>query len=1268
MYQQTIQTQSTITDRQQVILSTIDESSETTENKKSFLQAVLDGEVDVVQHLLKKGANPNDPQFRTRDNRTPISIAYQMGYLAIVNALINTELKARRANLNVRDGSGQTLLHLAVVGEESRKPKEVKLELIESLLQNLKKKKDREDFLDIQETEDNQTALHKAVVDSSKEVVAALIDGGANVNAETKYHFVPLHFAARYGNFEAVKCLVEKGALIDVKSDVGFDGGSGVDYKVSPKKRALQGSHLAIACYLAKRSGKRLEKALVKGTHPKLKELLEGDIARNRAWYELAREHYEKLFREATATSSDIRLKVCCLKKLGDFMLRDKQFVEAAKLYNLALVLYRELSPARQYQREIEPLLERLARVEICARIQEASSTHAPIRSLKGIKKAILQKGLRLRMNLSTIYNGIKWCIETPEKSEIFLQRILGGEIVGSSSSQNFMSILNKAAKQLTSELVLECIEELAQPLPCRYYAIISLGTKSWVEMLLSSDLALGVLFRTRTDSKRAEIIKYFKKLTHLLMVKLTTITNAEQLPLQKTNCGTSASKLFLGHILSPLEEEGLIDTPRGMASRLVEENILPGLSHGTANLLCGSRPSLVDDYRASVEKALNDHEKAIISDEISLRQIPKENQKEEITKEKKNRLLCMLEAELMDFSLGLNKAKEEKGSLYLKRELYRFLSEAIYKLCVYYNIVAEDTWERLRKLKATNKIDEAGYKHLCEAMNAIVGLTLKKHRYSFGKPDEIKSLQEKEMQPIFIEFDNTDKKKLVEILRVLLPLHNVLTTFCRTQNEEDRMSLLGKVLFDDGVTPEGEARERLFDYAKAQKYYEQAVVNDPRNLEARNALIRIFYKNGDYDRARAECEAIRMNPPRELTKMEQTIFDYNECVVLLQLANADQVMERCAAVGDLRISHPVFLALHAANQKNMGDIEKTRGKKYFANSVLPEYARKMMVKRALEAASNHYKSAFDAYEKLSSDYGIMQPLEAVKVKLNLAEVQGSLGNASLALDSCKDAGKLCMKPAYRYIYGEIHMEMQVILNDIRFLCVNTINGLEALVEITELCKKAIDISKELIGEIHLQQADLLENLGEACFAYYHDVKEFNALVTPTESKALLTFLEVVKGFFSGAEEIYKTAYGENHPDASRTKMLKEKVMEILEVRYSSGLQQVNKEQARIYYEKELRAGSFEEGNDPTISLILEKLVDLCFDLKEYESTVKYCKQLIAFYESKLQVLETSNHQEESSPSFSFLRENAEYSSKIEYYKNLKIAAEKAMLTSNKLS
>ena len=88
---------------------------------------------------------------------------------------------------------------------------------------------------------DGPDALLEAARSGNRARVSALLDRGADVNAQSRYGVTALGFAAERGHFDVVRLLVERGARVDVADS--FYGSRPIDF-------ALRGSRLDIALYL----------------------------------------------------------------------------------------------------------------------------------------------------------------------------------------------------------------------------------------------------------------------------------------------------------------------------------------------------------------------------------------------------------------------------------------------------------------------------------------------------------------------------------------------------------------------------------------------------------------------------------------------------------------------------------------------------------------------------------------------------------------------------------------------------------------------------------------------------------------------------------------------------------------------------------------------------------------------------------------------------------------------------------------------------------
>jgi uncharacterized protein YegJ (DUF2314 family) len=69
---------------------------------------------------------------------------------------------------------------------------------------------------------EGETPVHQAAKYGEMEALRFLVEQGGDVNARTNYGATPLHFAALFGEVRAATCLLEKGAHVDAKDELGL--------------------------------------------------------------------------------------------------------------------------------------------------------------------------------------------------------------------------------------------------------------------------------------------------------------------------------------------------------------------------------------------------------------------------------------------------------------------------------------------------------------------------------------------------------------------------------------------------------------------------------------------------------------------------------------------------------------------------------------------------------------------------------------------------------------------------------------------------------------------------------------------------------------------------------------------------------------------------------------------------------------------------------------------------------------------------------------
>ncbi|GFO29409.1 ankyrin [Plakobranchus ocellatus] len=120
-------------------------------------------------------------------------------------ALIEEELQNGRTDPHMRDRNGETCLHMAARGGNS-KGFERMLEKVSSLDQT---------------NHNGQTALHVAVNLEKLNIVRIIVQHGGDLDCTTKFScMTPLHLACRYGLEQIVQCLLDSGANCAIRDKI----------------------------------------------------------------------------------------------------------------------------------------------------------------------------------------------------------------------------------------------------------------------------------------------------------------------------------------------------------------------------------------------------------------------------------------------------------------------------------------------------------------------------------------------------------------------------------------------------------------------------------------------------------------------------------------------------------------------------------------------------------------------------------------------------------------------------------------------------------------------------------------------------------------------------------------------------------------------------------------------------------------------------------------------------------------------------------------
>jgi ankyrin repeat protein len=177
--------------------------------------ATLGGYREIVALLLEHGANPNVTANLSRSGVTPLMSAAALGNSEIASLLLK-----HKADPNLTDSSGNTALLNAV---QKQSPATVRALLAGGANPDT-------------QTANGYPALVIAVTDTgSKEVLAALIEAKANVNAPDPEGKTALHWAAERNRKDLIELLVKAGADVNLRTK---NGATPLDYARSSNQSA----------------------------------------------------------------------------------------------------------------------------------------------------------------------------------------------------------------------------------------------------------------------------------------------------------------------------------------------------------------------------------------------------------------------------------------------------------------------------------------------------------------------------------------------------------------------------------------------------------------------------------------------------------------------------------------------------------------------------------------------------------------------------------------------------------------------------------------------------------------------------------------------------------------------------------------------------------------------------------------------------------------------------------------------------------------------
>ncbi|ROT70511.1 hypothetical protein C7M84_011187 [Penaeus vannamei] len=167
---------------------------------------ILEVNLEAVKKALEDGASPkgqddaNKKPIHYAVESAPLHVATRRNFEGVVRLLLE-----KGADVNAKNGMGQTALHLATIADNKK--------IVGLLI---------EKGVDLQVTDvNNESAMRIATRAASKATLELLKQGGCPLDAVTEDGATLLHLAATYGNLEAVKWLVRNGVDTEALDRMG---------------------------------------------------------------------------------------------------------------------------------------------------------------------------------------------------------------------------------------------------------------------------------------------------------------------------------------------------------------------------------------------------------------------------------------------------------------------------------------------------------------------------------------------------------------------------------------------------------------------------------------------------------------------------------------------------------------------------------------------------------------------------------------------------------------------------------------------------------------------------------------------------------------------------------------------------------------------------------------------------------------------------------------------------------------------------------------
>ncbi|MCE5317119.1 MAG: tetratricopeptide repeat protein [Parachlamydia sp.] len=691
-----------------------------------------------------------------------------------------------------------------------------------------------------------------------------------------------------------------------------------------------------------------------------------------------------------------------CLTGLGKAFLAKEQWVLASKILNGALAL---ISKANDKENE---LLALLAELESRFLQKECRVQAKPVPETYRYRKKQLQT---MR---STIGDRLK--THDSQKTDII------------DFTRDILSLFSTSVAFFLEEILADGYKILGNP-PCPF-TLISLGSLGRRETSPYSDLEFAILIKESSPNHLA----YFRKLVKWFEI-------------QVINLGETEIKIFEHGLSSPVKrgfsfDDGgntplgkqsyveLIKTPQDMAQfqseRFYEEDLILSNVLRTAGLLTGDK-NLYETYLKSMQEILSKKSNS----SLSIAQ---------------NRALNIIKGHLIEFEPNMSSNKEEMPLFNIKAELYRLPSFLIAGLADYFGIEEQNNWDKLDALGKKNILCSTAVNNLKLALAKILRLRIRCHLHYGRECDEAyhpamqrKQIPQERLKGAFIISDEM-VNEIVEIYRILLPLHRLFTT---ASKKGDFKSLAKQDFYDNSLITQAEAYTKVSNYQMAKRLCKQAVAVNQDNSETQMTLINTLIALAEFDEAKKYLARLPQSPRPDLLMMQG---------LLSSSSGEHQKAKDCyqQALAILRKQEAEAHASIIVCLGNLGGIWLELGK-------------------AAEALT----CCEEAQVIMTKNYGKKTPFSPLLLN-QLGMVHKDLGNFKKSIETLEEALQIGRK-----MYGNEHSIVGTIYNNLGLAW--KLSG--DVQKAKEYFEKCLVVKRESLGSGHPDVAMAVNNLGSCYLA-----------------------------------------------------------------------------------------------------------------------------------------------------------------------------------------